>query len=441
MLLYTLDRLGKGIVLRELIAFHGCLICVFMPLIGYRVYNYDNFLARMWLRYMPIKEPVYFSFALPAMIAFTIAICWPLNRKEISDSGEGLKEKLAAIRAKLIEIPNMGLYLSITGVLMFSIINIIPDSLRYIAVLIYLASFAGFLYIYYTQNFRFRVPLLILFVVFIISDAIRGGMFTIVAYMGITLISFFFINRNVAFWKKISVFVLGSAILLLVQSVKSTYRKQTWKGNYSGSKAELFGELLSKKITSSTALFSEEAFFPIHYRVNQGFNVALVMRRIPELQDYDHGYMLSLSFASAVVPRFLWPDKPEAGGKFNMKYYAGVALRGWSTNVGPLGEAYGSFGSTGGIVFMFFLGALIRLFYKGVFKIANKVPLILFWIPVLFYQVTYSLETDTLQILNSLFKASFLIWLLYKFVPKLFGVIKVEKQKHYAPYQTTSQTP
>ena len=49
-----------------------------------------------------------------------------------------------------------------------------------------------------------------------------------------------------------------------------------------------------------------------------------------------------------------------AGGQYNMKYYTGLVIEGWSTNVGPVGEAYGSFGVTGGIMYMFCLGLFIR---------------------------------------------------------------------------------
>ena len=130
------------------------------------------------------------------------------------------------------------------------------------------------------------------------------------------------------------------------------------------------------------------------------------------------------AFASAFVPRFLWPDKPEAGGKFNMEFYTGYRIVGWSTNVGPLGEAYGSFGVTGGIVYMFFLGLFIRWMYVLVFKAARNVPLLICWLPVFFFQIISSAETDSLQIFNSLIKASFFVWLLYKFLPSWFGVVK-----------------
>ncbi|WP_315819863.1 hypothetical protein [Paraflavitalea speifideaquila] len=180
-------------------------------------------------------------------------------------------------------------------------------------------------------------------------------------------------------------------------------------------------------IKNGDLLFEERAVFNTYIRTNQGFNVALVMRRIPSYQPYDNGNNLFKVMAASIVPRFLWPDKPEAGGKFNMKYYAGYSIKGWSTNIGPLGEAYGSFGVVGGILFMFLLGIFIRWSYKLVFTISKRIPLLICWIPVLFYQITYSGETDTLQILNSLVKSAFFIWLLYKLLPGWFGI---EKQKN-----------
>jgi hypothetical protein len=211
--------------------------------------------------------------------------------------------------------------------------------------------------------------------------------------------------------------------LILIQSVKHTYRRLTWKEGYQGSKIALFSNLISDKLTNVNTLFDEGALFPLYYRANQGFNVALVMRRFPSRIPFDNGKNLLLNLASSVVPRLLWPNKPEAGGKFNMKYYVGMDIKTFSTNVGPLGEAYGSFGVTGGIIYMFFLGAFIRWAYKRVYIIAYKLPLLIFWIPVMFYQVTYSAESDTLQILNSVIKSAFFVWMLVKILPKWFGKV------------------
>jgi hypothetical protein len=142
------------------------------------------------------------------------------------------------------------------------------------------------------------------------------------------------------------------------------------------------------------------------------------------MQPFDGGINIATNLASSLIPRIFWPDKPEAGGKYNMQYYAGITLKGWSTNVGPLGEAYGSFGVAGGIIFMFFLGLFIRYCYAKVFKLAINTPLLIFWIPVMFYQVTYAAETDCLQIFNSVIKSAFFVFLLYKYAPVLFGMAK-----------------
>jgi hypothetical protein len=138
-----------------------------------------------------------------------------------------------------------------------------------------------------------------------------------------------------------------------------------------------------------------------------------------QVEAYDNGENLIVIVASTFVPRFLWPDKPMAGGAANMKYYAGYTIKGYTVNVGPLGEAYGSFGVTGGIIYMMCLGAFIRLAYRSVFKISSRIPLLVFWLPVLFYQVSYSGENDTLQILNSLVKSAVFIFILYKAFPQL----------------------
>ena len=92
--------------------------------------------------------------------------------------------------------------------------------------------------------------------------------------------------------------------------------------------------------------------------------------------------------------------------------------------MGPLGEAYGSFGPAGGMMYMFFLALFIRWGYRLIFKLSAKTPLLIFWIPVMFYQITYSSETDSLQIFNSLIKSAFFVWLLVKLVPDWFGILK-----------------
>ncbi|HCL82708.1 MAG TPA: hypothetical protein DIC22_01980 [Chitinophagaceae bacterium] len=417
-----LDKLGKGLVLRELVVLHTIFICLVMPSVGYGVYNHDNYLARIFYRYMLVPENVYFGFTLPAVCAFSISMCYPITKKDaILDEGNSFKNLLRLVRNELIKRTNTGIIIVATGVMTFFFIGLVPESVKFVVTLLFFSSFAGILYIYYSPPMPSKNILLVLFALFIMGLAVQSGVFTVVVYMGITLFSFLFLGRKFALWKKLLVFVIGVFILFIVQNVKTAYRDVTWRDNVVDNKTSLFVDIAIDKLGNIDKLIDVDGFFPVYMRTNQGYNISVVMRRIPAQQEFDDGSHLLATAASALVPRFLWPDKPQAGGKESMKYYAGFSIEGWSTNVSPLGEAYASFGPVGGIFYMFVLGLFIRWVYKRVFVIAQKLPLLVLWMPVLFYQVTYSMETDSLQIFNSLLKGAFFLWLLYKLVPAWFG--------------------
>lgn len=438
----TLDKLGKGIVLREVIAMHTIFVCLIAPLWGYHAFTVSNALSRLWVKYMPVPEPLYYSYALPAVAGFILFLTWPL-RGSNSDTGKHLSGLLVSVKVILAKYPQVGFYLIIIGLLSSVLTNFLPGALQFVMYLFYMAGFTGLLYLYYAPRTAYRLPGLLIFGVFVMIEAVRGGMFTIVAYMGLTMFSFFFLGRQLKLWKKTLWFAAGVFVLLILQLAKPAYRQMTWREEYAGNKGVLLGELILDQL-SSLNLTSSDALFPVYTRTNQGFNVALVMKRIPQKQEHDYGNRLFLTFISAFVPRVVWPDKPEAGGKFNMKYYTGYTIRGWSTNVGPLGEAYGSFGTNAGIVYMLLLGAFIRWAYAFLFRLSGQSsPLLVLWMPVLFYQVTYSAETDTLQIMNSLFKSAFFIWVLYKLLPGWFGKsgTRAVKIKHPAKHVVAGYTP
>jgi len=421
MMLY---KIGKGIVLLEVTAILYVFTCLFMPLIGYEYYSSANKLSRIWVRYMPVKQEIYFSYALPAITCFCLALTWPSIKKQFPDEGTRLKAIIDRIKFALSNQSNKGLQIMLVGVIVSLVANFLPVALNYFAILFFFGSFAGLLYIHFSSAFRYKKFVMVLFMFFILANALQSGMFTIVAYMGVTVFSFFQLGRKSSMLKKVILLVVTIAFFIVLQNAKLIYRKSTWKNEYQGNKLELFSNLFIDNLQKGDALLSEDALFPLYSRTNQGYNVALVMRRIPAIKPYDNGDRLLTVFASAFVPRFLWQDKPEAGGAFNMKYYAGWNIKGWSTNVGPLGEAYGSFGVKGGIIYMFVLGLFIRWVYLRVFTLSLKTPLIICWLPVLFYLTISSAETDSLQVLNSIIKSAFFLWLLKKFLPQWFGIVK-----------------
>lgn len=431
----VLYKLGNGVVLREIIALHTVFVCLVMPLAGYTFYTQENLLAKLFIKYMPIQSDVYFRYALPAVSGYVFALLLPFSSKSVSDEGEFILDRFRQLKKILERHGHTALHLLLFGIFCFFIAPFTPESFKFFITLFFWASFAAILYIYFSPRLPYRTYALVVFTLFILMEAVQQGMFTVVAYMGMTIFSFIFLGKKTSIIRKVTIFAASLFALILIQSVKNVYRDYTWRGKRGvvENKAVLFTTLISEKLNDPSDLFTVKAMFPIYMRTNQGFNVALVMRRFPLVKPFDEGNNLMLAAAASVVPRLLWPDKPEAGGKFNMLYYTGFKIRGWSTNVGPLGEAYGSFGITGGIIYMFFLGLFIRWAYRMVFKISNRIPLIIFWIPLLFFQISYSAENDTLQILNSLFKGALFVYILFKLFPRIFLPVKRESQPATTP--------
>lgn len=434
-LFVTIKKLGNAIVLRDIIALYTVFITLLMPLVGYFFYPVTNKLSRAFVKYMPIPIETYFSYCLPATALFVAAMCWPIRSDKYSDEGPSIETRVKGLSSIIDQLGDGPLYMIVLGIISFYLIPFAPKSLLFVLTLVYLTSFVGVIYVYFRPDFPRRRLVLIGFVVFVVMQALQQGMFTIVAYMGMTVFSFIFIGKKVKMVTKL--LVLASCIfgLIIMQSVKNVYRDYIWrgKGGQVENKALLYSQLVSERVANSAALFSLDAMFPIYMRTNQGYNIALVMRRFPVVTPYDDGQNIFLSIASSLVPRVFWPDKPMAGGKYNMYYYTGIKISGWSTNVGPLAEAYASFGPIGGALYMFLLGLFIRWFYQLLFKRSTKVPLLFLWVPLLFYQVSYSAENDTLQIFNSLLKAGMFVLLIYAAYPGLFGKIKKQVTLRRSP--------
>lgn len=371
-LVMLLEKLGRGIVLREVVAVFYSFVYLFMPLMGYLFYTERNTRARAFVRYMPVPKELYFNLALPAVTLFILVLCWPLS-KERSDEGESISRTIARARRQLVNNQKIGVTMVGLGVVISFVIQFLPKSIQYIFTLFYFASFAGLMYVYFSRNFPFRKVIMLLFGLFVVVGALRNGMFTIIAYMGMTVFSFFFINRHVALWKKILFFSVGAFCLIIIQTVKPEYRRTVLKTNKQ-EKASEFWNLAKKRLDNVENLITPDFMWPIYYRTNQGFYVALVQRYMPASKPHDNGANLTVVILSAFVPRFLWEDKPMAGGEANMKYYAGYTIKGYTINVGPLGEGYGSFGNMGAMYYMGLLAFFIRFMYRKVFDYAEKTP-------------------------------------------------------------------
>jgi hypothetical protein len=242
--------------------------------------------------------------------------------------------------------------------------------------------------------------------------------------MGILILGILFIGKNISMLTKLTGFVTMAILTISLQFVKSNYRMLIRKGVQKEMNVGTFIRLYSQTVSNVAQVTSLGNIYPLYLRFNNGYNLALVMNRFPSKQYFDGGSTLGRSILASFVPRLFWPGKPEAGGIFNMKYYAGLKIDTYSTNVGPIGEAYGGFGKTGGAVFMFFFGLVLSLAHRLFIRLSIGRPLLLIFMPMLFYEIIFCMENDTMQAMNSLIKTSFLLFFCFKLFP---GLLK-EKQ-------------
>lgn len=138
LVLMMLNKMGKGIVLRESIAVLYVLTCITMPLIGYMFYTKQNYLSRLWVKYMPIPEVSYYEYTLPAIALFCLAITWPLSSKQKSDEGSSLAGLMVDIRSQLERQPKSGLYLIGLGMLVSLVVGFLPAGLQFVATIFFL---------------------------------------------------------------------------------------------------------------------------------------------------------------------------------------------------------------------------------------------------------------------------------------------------------------
>lgn len=407
-LLNFIDSIGKSYNILDIPILLALFQCMIMPAIVYHVYNEDAMVIA--LRYdMGVTTEVYYGFMFPAVIALIIGIKLP----ELLQSSYRQKFLIAVRESKqyLVGRGNLGILMIIIGVVSGLMQVFIPGDLKYVAYLFSKLLYVGVLYTYFSDS-KQRTWYLIGGIVAILAQALTQGMFGELVYtlaLGVMLI---LLGRKVKGILKYSIAIVGFIFVLVLQSIKSDFRDVAWRGQGEQGNTEAFFSLFVDRLASPAQFFDWNLMFPTVNRFNQGMIVGKVMVYIPKMAPYAEGETIFTSLAASFVPRILWPDKPMAGGHFNMERFTGFIIEGYSMNVSPMGEAYGNFGVQGGIFFMFFYGLFFSVVIFLLLNVIRKKPTLILWFPVLFLN-SIQIETDILMCVNSLLKNLIFIWFCY----------------------------
>jgi hypothetical protein len=404
-----IDDLGKRIVIMDYAILMMVASCLVIPVVFYHYYPKTFMLARLWNKYMPIASDDYFEFAFPAVSAMVVGMRISIKKLRINSNPVVYMNN---VREYLRTRPNLGLSLIAVGVASGFLDFMAPSSLAQVFNFLAHLTYVGVFYVIYSpsKHKRFIVPGVI---ALMLGQSLITGMFGEMVNMAACSLPLILLgNKKIKFRSKLFFTVAGIFIVLLIQSVKSEYRQRTWVSN-SGADPVYFTQLIGEKLLDVGASIDPDNLFFLSVRLNQGWLVAVTMKKVPERFPFAYGETIFNSVAASIVPRFLWPDKPKAGGAENLKRFWGYRIVGYSMNIGPLGEAYANFDVLGGVIYMLFYGLFFNFMLSSILKFAEKRPTIVLWLPFLFYYAI-SVETDSLTTMGSLIKGVFFTWLVFQ---------------------------
>lgn len=408
-------HITKSSIILDVISLYSCILYFVGPYLGYKFFNQGSKITVMYDFVMPIPKETYFHYVFPAIMLFIIGL--HLFRK----SNESTQLKLITQELENIADNKNGYSLVLLGVVSFYILPYTPIFLKYVVTICFLMTFAGFMILYFskkTSKLKFIIQVFI--IVWIFYYGIKTTMFTIVFYMGVTMAGILALKIKISFLKKLLLVFLFAIFTISLQFVKTNYRTLIRKGVEKDLEISKFINIFYSTLTNISEVTDIKNVFPLHLRFNNGFYLAKVMHRMPRLVPFDGGERVFQTILASFVPRLFWPDKPQAGGIYNMKYYAGIKVT-HTVNIGPIGEAYGSFGQTGGVIYMLLFGVLLGLAHRIFISLSFKKPLIFIYMPMIFYETLFCMENDTMQALNSLIKMSLFLFIFLSIFPQLYN--------------------
>jgi hypothetical protein len=405
-----IDGLGKTIEIRDLIITIALLQWIVGPLLKYYFSPHDIFY------FMAVPEADYIGFVLPASIFFIIGLYLPGVYVSIDSTIQ-----LNAIHDLLGKNKNIDIILIVLGVVARIAENFVPISIRFFVYLVGGSRFIGLFFLVINERkYKWQIFGTVVFWLFIetVRDAIFHELLLWLVFLFIVIAFLYHFKTRQKLMFLIPFFILMG----LIQTVKFYFRQEIAAYTGTFDRAGIFTEMVSTELETGSKTFTSGNFDAAIDRINQGWIVARIMRYTPYYEPFANGETIISGIEASLIPRFLNPTKPKAGGRDNFERFTGKKLSDTtSMGLSPLGEAYANFGINGGILFMFILGLFYNFYMLIIIRLSNKYPSLILWLPLLFLQVVKA-ETDFVVVLNHLVKASMVVAILIFTIRKAFKI-------------------
>ncbi|GAB2552771.1 hypothetical protein [Spirosoma aerophilum] len=393
-------ELGETIALLACIRFIASVEILLVPALTYLIFPAS----------MPIESASYFSYALPAYTAFYVGV----SQFSTGKSGRSHAAYLQAAADYLKPHPETATVLLIIGLMGFAVKMLVPTAPTFLGLLPSYCLFIGAFYGYYSAStYRFLMTGVVLLVLLV--HTVWTGMFGDLFTWGLLAIIFLAAGRpgRITTQRKAIAITAALVCLLLIQSIKAEYRYNTWGSQRTERSGDmnLMATLLLDRLAHPEKLLTPDQVLLSVARFNQGLMIGSAMVKVPVHEGYAGGEVL-MSLVHPLVPRLLWPAKPQTGGYENIHRFTSLPQsENTSINLSPLGEGYVNFGY-GGILFSLFYGLLLGGIFQYVLQLADAIPSVILWLPMV-YIGCLTMETDLLSTWGSLLNNALFITLLF----------------------------
>ncbi|TRZ44996.1 O-antigen polysaccharide polymerase Wzy [Robertkochia solimangrovi] len=393
------SRLGKELPLLEMMALIASLQWIIGPVISYSS-DYQHYRY-----YMYVPEEEYMSFVVPGLSIFCLALLYKKPNITVNDKVFTL-------------FSDKGKYILLVGILSDIASIFAPPSLLFFFFIVSQFKFVGAGILLFSTN-KIDRYYFIGGIGYLVFRSLNQALFhELILWSAFMYLIWALRNKpsNRTIFLTIGIGIIG---LIGLQSVKSAYRDAI-KDNENSNKIALMFSLLSDEWSKSSYddIEKEEEEQMVNVRLNQGWIISAIMDYTPEYEPYANGETITTAISASLLPRFLFPNKKEAGGQENFERFTGLPIdKGTSMGISIIGEAYANYGVIGGIIFMGFWGLFLLVIWKFLIKMFIKHPLILFFLPMLFLQVVKA-ETEFATVLNHLIKSCIVLLMFYWFATK-----------------------
>jgi hypothetical protein len=403
-LIHLMNSFGSKIPFKEFIV---AIMAIQLLLAPYLEYHYFKFEI---IGGMSVSENVFYNYALPCTILIQIGL-------EIFYPKRILGKELFEIFAKRPRaVEARGISLIVIGYLGYLIGEFTPGLIAFdfIFYLLSLCRFIGFLYLWFSGS-KFTIFAFIFVIIPFTIEAINSTIFVELIVYSMILLAVYFMKHKTPRLIIYSIFTLGFALLLSIQSVKYSYRKEVSKKSFTGNRLFTLTGALLDQIKNIEELDLKKIGGSVNARINQGWILSDVLNHLGNRPEKISTKYFEREVKGILLPRFIYPEKPTVGDHTKFREYAGYRLsKRVAMTVGVMGDGYGNFGRIGGMIYCFGFGMLTGLFLRMWYKLSFTYPTLMLWgVLIFFYSMRAGDETYT--IVNWIIKSSFLVFLYFLF--------------------------